>query len=75
MAAGGADAEPNTPTLSMAEQNLGSAAARLALTWPEHLEHLGRVTTHYRFDVVLYKFCYGWAPQQQTSLFVWTGML
>lgn len=68
-------AEPNTPTLSIIKQNLGNVTARLALTWPEHLEHLGRVKTNFTFDVVLYKFCYGWAPHQQTSPFVWTDTL
>lgn len=75
LAAAGDDAEPSTPTPSTVKQNLGSVTARLAPTWPEQPERLGRVKTNDRFDVALYKFCYGWAPQQQMSPFVRTDAL
>ena len=75
LAAAGGGAEPSTPTPSVVKHNWGNVTARPALTWPEHLEHLGRVKTNCRFDIVLYKLCCGWAPQQQTSLFVGTDAL
>lgn len=72
LAAARDDAEPSTPTLSVVQQDAGSVTARLALTWPEHS---GGVKTNYRFDIVLYKLCWGWAPHRQTSPVVWTDRL
>lgn len=54
LAAARGGAEPSTPTPSVVRQDSG----RLALTWPEHL---GSMKINYRFDIVLYKLCHGWA--------------